>query len=116
MPLYDYECDDCEHLVENVLQSFNDKPLKKCPKCKKMKLFRLITGGLGSQIKAHNTVGSLMDKNHKIHKGKMNENAAKERELNPPEKKPWYHGSATNKEINKMTPAQKTRYIMEGKK
>lgn len=46
MPTYEYECDACGHKLEE-LQSFNDAPLKKCPKCKKNKLERLISGGAG---------------------------------------------------------------------
>jgi putative FmdB family regulatory protein len=33
MPTYEYRCNDCgEHL--EVVQSFSDEPLKKCPSCK----------------------------------------------------------------------------------
>ncbi len=32
MPIYEYECEKCQHRFE-VLQKFNDRPLKKCPKC-----------------------------------------------------------------------------------
>lgn len=47
MPTYDYECDACSHAFEEF-QSMLDKPLKKCPKCKKPKLRRLI--GTGAAI------------------------------------------------------------------
>lgn len=33
MPIYEYECTKCGDEFE-VLQSFSDKPLKKCKKCK----------------------------------------------------------------------------------
>jgi len=46
MPNYDYVCSACGHEME-VFQSMKDAPLKKCPKCKKMKLSRLIGGGAG---------------------------------------------------------------------
>ena len=46
MPTYDYECDACGHSFD-AFQSMSDEPLKKCPKCGKMKLRRLIGGGLG---------------------------------------------------------------------
>ncbi len=46
MPTYEYECDACGHAFE-VLQSIADKKLKKCPKCGKPKLHRLIGGGSG---------------------------------------------------------------------
>lgn len=45
MPTYDYECQACGHTFEEF-QGINDKHLKKCPECKRMKLQRLIgTGG-----------------------------------------------------------------------
>jgi putative FmdB family regulatory protein len=44
MPTYDYECKACGHTFDE-LQSFNDAPLTKCPKCKKNKLERLFGGG-----------------------------------------------------------------------
>ena len=47
MPTYDYECDACQHTFEEF-QSMMDKPLKKCPKCGKSKLRRLI--GTGAAI------------------------------------------------------------------
>ena len=47
MPTYDYECDACKHAFEEF-QSMMDKPLKKCPKCGKAKLRRLI--GTGAAI------------------------------------------------------------------
>jgi putative FmdB family regulatory protein len=33
MPLYEYECNDCQHRFE-IRQGFHDKPLAECPKCK----------------------------------------------------------------------------------
>ena len=47
MPTYEYQCNACKHRFEE-LQSFSDAPLKKCPKCKKKKLERLI--GTGAAI------------------------------------------------------------------
>lgn len=44
MPTYDYQCDACNHTFEEW-QSFKDDELTKCPKCKKKKLRRLISGG-----------------------------------------------------------------------
>jgi putative FmdB family regulatory protein len=46
MPTYEYACDACEHQFEEF-QGINDEPLKKCPKCKKKKLRRLIGTGAG---------------------------------------------------------------------
>src|SRR5215468_6727948 len=47
MPTYDYECDACGHKFEEF-QSMLDKPLKKCPECRKPKLRRLL--GTGAAI------------------------------------------------------------------
>ncbi len=46
MPTYEYECRACGHKLE-ALQSFSEKPLRRCPECKKMKLQRLIGAGSG---------------------------------------------------------------------
>jgi putative FmdB family regulatory protein len=32
MPLYEYQCKKCKHTFEKI-QSFSDKPVKKCPEC-----------------------------------------------------------------------------------
>ena len=32
MPLYEYECDACDHRFE-VIQKFSDPPVATCPKC-----------------------------------------------------------------------------------
>jgi putative FmdB family regulatory protein len=44
MPTYDYECNACNHRFE-LYQSIVAEPEKKCPKCKKLKLRRLIGTG-----------------------------------------------------------------------
>src|SRR5437879_2324420 len=44
MPTYEYVCDACEHQFDEF-QSMSDKPLKKCPQCKKSKLRRLFGTG-----------------------------------------------------------------------
>jgi putative FmdB family regulatory protein len=42
MPFYEYECPHCGYRDE-VLQKISDKPLKKCPKCGKNGLKKLIS-------------------------------------------------------------------------
>ena len=44
MPTYEYRCDACAHEFE-IEQRITDDKLKKCPKCKKMKLVRLVGTG-----------------------------------------------------------------------
>ena len=45
MPIYEYQCKNCGHTLDE-LQSIKEPPLLKCPVCKKDTLQRLIgTGG-----------------------------------------------------------------------
>ena len=44
MPTYTYACEACERQLE-VEQRISEAPLKKCPKCGKQRLRRLISGG-----------------------------------------------------------------------
>src|SRR4051794_33627105 len=46
MPTYDYKCDACGHTFE-LFQSMKADPVRKCPKCKKSKVKRLIGTGAG---------------------------------------------------------------------
>ncbi len=46
MPTYDYACDACRHEFE-VFEPISAEPQKKCPKCKKNKLRRLLGAGAG---------------------------------------------------------------------
>ena len=46
MPTYEYLCDNCGHELEKF-QSMTSKPLRKCPKCKKSSLKRLLGTGAG---------------------------------------------------------------------
>ena len=46
MPTYEYECRACGHEFE-TMHSMTAPVLRKCPKCGKLKLERLISGGAG---------------------------------------------------------------------
>jgi putative FmdB family regulatory protein len=46
MPTYEYKCEKCGHLFEKM-QSMTAKSLRKCPKCGKSALRRLIGTGAG---------------------------------------------------------------------
>lgn len=46
MPTYEYECRACAHAFE-TMHSMTAPVLRKCPKCGKLKLERLISGGAG---------------------------------------------------------------------
>lgn len=44
MPTYVYTCDSCSHEFERE-QRITEKPVKKCPRCGKLKARRMIGGG-----------------------------------------------------------------------
>jgi putative FmdB family regulatory protein len=46
MPTYDYHCEACGHRFE-AWQQISDKKLRKCPRCGKPKLQRLVGAGAG---------------------------------------------------------------------
>lgn len=46
MPTYEYACPKCGHNFE-LVQSMRDEPIKKCPKCKKNGVKRLVGAGAG---------------------------------------------------------------------
>ena len=46
MPTYEYECLKCGHVFD-TFQKITDKPLTRCPKCKKGKVKRMIGAGAG---------------------------------------------------------------------
>jgi putative FmdB family regulatory protein len=50
MPTYEYQCDACSERFEKF-QSITAAPIKKCPKCGKKKVRRLISSGAGILFK-----------------------------------------------------------------
>jgi putative FmdB family regulatory protein len=44
MPTYEYQCDACDHNFDEF-QSMSEEPLKKCPRCGKLKLRRVFGAG-----------------------------------------------------------------------
>jgi putative FmdB family regulatory protein len=49
MPIYEYQCEGCEHRFEK-LQKMSDEPLKDCPECQSPQLKKLISAA-GFQLK-----------------------------------------------------------------
>jgi len=46
MPTYQYICDDCQYEFEQF-QSITARPIRKCPKCGRLSVQRLIGAGAG---------------------------------------------------------------------
>lgn len=116
MPTYDYKCDNCDHQLNDIFQSFKEESLTICPSCGQDSLQRVIYGGLGTFVKDVKTIGQLADKNWKS----MGHYKRSEVETNTKEKSQQAEsplssfGSASRKQINKMTPEQKKKYIITG--
>tara|TARA_B100000131_G_C18017319_1_gene573064 strand:- start:461 stop:775 length:315 start_codon:yes stop_codon:yes gene_type:complete len=104
--------------MKDVSQSIKDKPKKRCPKCKKHKLERVIYGGAGAFVQNTNTIGKLADRNWKQMSHYKKSEIEEKNKQNAKASEPDFgkHASATRKEINKMTEKQKQNYIMRGDK
>jgi len=117
MPIYDYECRNCEAQLNDVFQKVTDPELTECEACGKGGLYRVVTGGLHGFMTGSNTIGGVADRNTKLNKNKINEMEAKKRESQPQQERTLYdkHTTKSKKEISKMSKEQQTKYIMEGK-
>lgn len=116
MPTYDYKCDNCGHEINDIFQSFSDPSLTTCDACGKECLQRVIYGGIAVFVKDIKTVGQAADANWKkmghyqkseIEQSRKDQNKEKESPLSA-------FGSASRKQINKMTPEQQKKYIITG--
>jgi len=124
MPIYNLYCDDCLLDIEiecSISEYDNRMKTIVCPECTSRNVHRNYQhDNIYSSVKNVNTIGKLADKNAKINKTQINEMQHKKKESTVEAPKAWYKddkfGTATPKEINKMSTEQKTKYIMEGKK
>ena len=116
--LYDYECSNCGHLMQDVYQSIKDNAFTKCPQCSADSLNRIIHGGVYASVKDAKTIGQIADKNwSKL--GRYKQSEIIESNKTQTHKGPSIFkdcGNATRQEISKMTQNQKIKYIMEGRK
>lgn len=114
--LYDYICDNCSHEMNDVSQSIKDEALTVCPSCANPTLRRVIYGGIASFMKDSKTIGGLADKNW-AKKGSYEKSEIESKSQKKEDKMLFSgFGSASRKEINKMTDDQKTKYIITGEK
>lgn len=51
MPINEYQCKNCQHVLE-LIQKFSDKNIKKCPKCSKNSLMKIISSS-AFHLKGH---------------------------------------------------------------
>lgn len=74
-----YICDNCDHSFDTY-QPMGEKLKKRCPNCKKNKLYQDLSG-LYTSVKQCNTIGSLAEENtRKLGKYGLEEKEAKAKE------------------------------------
>lgn len=129
--LYDYKCDNCDFLMEDVYQSIKEDALTKCPECKKQTLQRVPYGGTYACVKQEpTTIGQLLERRYEegnkytedgrpITKIEWNKSDMVERhEKREYEKRERAKANKAKREksakINKMTPEQRRNYIING--
>jgi|TARA_A100001391_G_C5066764_1_gene277365 putative FmdB family regulatory protein len=112
MPTYDYECSECGYYKE-VFQKFSEKPLVRCPECKKHKFRRVILNAPHVSVKGEpTTIQHLADRNtQKLGKYELQ---AKEQADNIDKVRKDAEANNRRRKINKMTAAQKKNYIEKG--
>jgi len=112
--IYDYECSYCGNKQYGVEQSVKDKPIKKCSKCNKLTLERVILSPPMVKCTNITTVGQLAEKNaKKIGKYALSERSEKNK--NKIEKN--IYGNLDKKQTRKlanMSKKQKEKYVMTG--
>lgn len=116
MPEYSFYCDECSNSFSEFwsISLYEDK-LKSasCPKCNSSSVYRNYSED-NMVVSYHEitTIGQLAEKNtKKMGKYKLEE---KRREDNMDLYKKNKEASAKRRKLNKMTPAQKAKWIMEG--
>lgn len=118
MPTYEYKCDKCEHSFE-IIQRMADRPLVKCPICKKNKLYRLFFSPMVFVVGEAKTIGQLADRNTKKMSNDQKDSIAEKYKKNKKQvigEKPWYkqNQTKTSKQIQGMNVEQKRKYIENG--
>lgn len=117
MNTYEYRCEACQYEFETK-QSIKDKPLKKCPECKKNKLERLISAPTVFVRQEAKTLGQQADRNTKkmgTYEKEAREKADSDKRIKVKKEKPWWKSEHSTEKIANLSPEAKQRYIMEGK-
>lgn len=110
MPTYQYRCDFCSHEFE-IKQKYDDKPKKRCPKCKSHKLYRVYSAYVAVRNEPK-TLGHLADRNtQKMGKYEL-ENA---RSTLPPIENPDRKAKRKKQsKLGRLNDEQKAKYIETG--
>jgi putative FmdB family regulatory protein len=110
MPTYDYKCNACSHTFEQF-QSMKDKPLRKCPKCGKSALERLIGTGAAVIFKG----SGFYQTDYRSEAYKKSAEADKKPEAKPATSETKSDGKAGDAKPAGATPAEKAPVKVESK-
>ena len=98
MPIYEYQCDNCDHKLE-CIQKISDDPLLTCPKCDQDSLRKLVSA---ASFRLKGTGWYATDFRDKAKKTESKDAAQggekKEKPADKPESKPSESGDSGKKE------------------
>ena len=120
IPIYRYICDACSHTLEQ-LEKFEQSRKKKCPVCKKYKLY-VDCSGVGAAIySTPQTLGHQASRNTERmgtweRQEKQQKLAEKHTRTKKKPKPFWRDTDKPDMSLAKLTPAQKKKYIQTGEK
>jgi len=99
MPEYSYECQnkECEFNFD-IIHSIKSDPLKKCPKCNKLTLIRLISDNINIRIKRDQSYYKKQERQEMRQYRKRTTEKLKEKYRN---KKPWWRGEKIDMDVLK---------------
>lgn len=113
MPTYEYRCEQCGHELE-IQQSMKDDSITLCPNCNTEHLERIISLTMWFVKGEPTTIGQLAEKNSKkMGKYKVDELTRQKKE--DAKDSYTYIDKDKYKKLQKKTPEQINRYILEGK-
>ena len=116
MPTYEYKCTNCGHGFE-IVQPMNHRKKRKCPSCEQLKLEKVFGKPMIFVKGEPQTIGHWADRNtQKMGRYELGDKEGERKENTKKDKSILGSGPATRKEIKKMTPSQKKKYIEKGKK
>ena len=109
MPTYDYECQSCNHTFE-LFQMMSAEPIKKCPKCGKNKVKRLIGPGIGIIFKG----SGFYETDYKRKETNSSGGRSAENNSASIDKKPETKETKTDKKSSKATDAKEKNKKQDG--
>jgi putative FmdB family regulatory protein len=113
MPTYEYECENCRYEFEQF-QSITAKPIRKCPKCGKERVKRLIGIGAGVIFKGPGFYATDY-RSESYKKAAEKEKSTTSKDTDKKETKAESKGAKSTKKTETTTKGKNTQYPLQGK-